>query len=126
MRSATQLTSTASVGESGSGSSSSTTLIPKAIPSTGKQKKKKGKRGEGGERKGREKKEKKEETIAVVEEEKKEPERVIPPVADAVPSFNTIMVFVRRMKDAEEQRRLQDEATLIAFAEAEAERGCYT
>lgn len=111
--------------ESGSGSLSSISLELKKKPSIGKQKKKKGKKAEIPEKKGKEKREKKEELVVSAEDEKREVEH-IPAAADAVPSFNTILLVVKRMKEAEEVRRLQDEAKLKAFAEAEAERGYYT
>lgn len=90
--------------------------------STQEQKKKKGKKAEGEGKRERAKKEKKEEPpVVVVEEVKKAPE--IPTVADAVPSVTVILGVVKRMKDAEEARRLQDEETMRAWEQAEAERG---
>lgn len=70
------------------------------------------------------KKLKKEESTVVVAtagQEKKAPS--LPKVADAKPDLSAILNVVKKMKEEEEARRLQDELIMKAFLEAEAERG---
>lgn len=122
MQNSSQLLTT----ESSFSLTSTTSLEIKTKKSDIKQKKKKltsaKKSSSEAEKRSKERKEKKDGT-AVLVQERKPP--TLPKIADAIPSKTEILAIVKQMKEAEESRRLQDEAKMKVFLEAEAEKGCF-